>query len=67
MKLRMQRIKTYYNYYDSKKIYFSNNSSRCCLFEKKDLKDHHSCQLLSRNPIVTYSKTGVVIYSWKNR
>lgn len=67
MKLRVERTKTYYNYYDSKKIYFSNTSSHCCLFEKKDSITHHTCSLLSRNPIVTYSKTGLIIYSGKNR
>lgn len=67
MKLHLERTRTIYNYQDSKKIYFSNSASKCCLFEKKVPSSINVCQILKRNPIVTYGKTGVVIYVRKNR
>lgn len=67
MKLHFQRTRTVYNYQDSKKIYFSNSDSKCCLFEKKVSSSINACQILKRNPIVTYGKNGVVVYVGKNR
>lgn len=63
----MKLSKTIYNYQDSKKIYFSNTASKYYLFEKKDFAPVYICQLLKRNPVVSYSKTGVVIQFEKNR
>lgn len=67
MKLRLQHSKTIYNYQSSKKIYFSNNSSKCYLFEKKESSAIQGCQLLLRDPVVIHSKTGLVVYSGKNK
>ena len=67
MKLRMQHSKTIYNYQDAKKIYFSNSTSKCCLFEKKSSSSISVCHLLSRNPIVVHNKTGLIVYTGKNR
>lgn len=67
MKLRLEHSKTVYSYQDAKKIYFSNSSSKCFLFEKKNDSSISVCNLLSRNPVVVHNKTGLVVYTGKNR
>lgn len=63
----MKLARTLYNYQAAKKIYFSNSSSKCYLFEKKETSSPCVCELLHRNTVVVDRKTGIVIYKGKNR